>query len=283
VQFASGPWEHTIPQVRAAFAKAFKMENASDAELAHVWSAMDADDLEGVLGHANFTVKTGDIWYGRPYPFSRQSPEIQRQFKESYEDAHESRNGMDIDDDEGMTKAGKKYGPMVKAHEKECGQCRNAGVIDRMCEIGKDLVLKQSGFRNAFKPGCGCGHQYDDHHPGEGGTFPCGLCKCASYHKRPGEELDLSKRNDADPLERKNAGVRAGAAKYGSRSNDIMSGVKWLYIRKSFGSEPWSIMGSEGSNMDWATGFKFTTEAEAAAAAKKMAASQGVPYKGVQE
>lgn len=55
-------------------------------------------------------------------------------------------------------------------------------------------------LKNDFEPGCGCGHQYGEHHPGDDSSFPCGLCKCATYHKAAGKNLDFKENASVDDM-----------------------------------------------------------------------------------
>lgn len=94
ISLAGLPWDELSLDVHRALQREFDkaaegaLSNASDSELSRVWSQMDADSLEDVLGHGNFTVRTGGPDEGKPYALAQQSAQVQKEFKESYEDAH---------------------------------------------------------------------------------------------------------------------------------------------------------------------------------------------------
>lgn len=95
---ASAEARKDYPDEKQRAAVAYSMfkerKNASTHELAAVWDRLSADDVEDLLGHGRFTV---DVQSGKPYPFIRQPADVQREFKASYEDAHENANAEPAD------------------------------------------------------------------------------------------------------------------------------------------------------------------------------------------
>lgn len=76
---------------------AVEHQNASDAELSRAWEQFGEDMVDelGLGDMATVSVgggRSGTAGYGKLHPFSQQTAEVRRRFKESYEDAHENRN-----------------------------------------------------------------------------------------------------------------------------------------------------------------------------------------------